>query len=53
MNESDREYNVIMFNVEEQDDDNPSESYDADTAIDIMNYAGLSTFDGEFITERI
>ena len=53
MNESDREYNVIMFNVEEQDDDNPSESYDADTAIDIMNCAGLSTFDGEFITERI
>ena len=53
MNESDREYNVIMFNVEEQDDDNPSESYDADTAIDIMNSAGLSTFDGEFITERI
>ena len=51
MNESDREYNVIMFNVEEQDEDNPSESYDADTAIDIMNSAGLSTFDGEFITE--
>ena len=32
INESDREYNVIMFNVEEQEEEDPSENYDADTS---------------------
>ena len=53
INESDREFNVIMFNVEEQDDDDPSENYDADTAMDIMESAGLNAVEGEFTTERI
>ena len=51
INESDREFNVIMFNVEEQDDDDPSENYDADTAMDIMESAGLNAVEGEFATE--
>ena len=33
MNESEREYNVIMFNVEEQKDDDTSENYNYDTAL--------------------
>ena len=41
INESDREYNVVMSNVEEQKEEDPSENYDADTALDIMNSAGL------------
>ena len=53
INESDREYNVIMFNVEEQDEEDPSENYDADTALDIMNSAGLEAVEGEYTTERI
>jgi CHASE3 domain sensor protein len=53
INESDREYNVIMFNVEEQEEEDPSENYDADTALDIMNSAGLEAFEGEYTTERI
>ena len=53
MNERDRKFNVIMFNVEEQDDDDPSENYDADTAMDIMESAGLNAVEGEFTTERI
>ena len=40
-NESDREYNVVMFNVYEQEEEDPSENYDADTSLDIMNSAGL------------
>ena len=51
MNESDREYNVIMFNVEEQEEGDPSENYDADTALDIMNSAGLDAVEGEYTTE--
>ena len=53
INESDREYNVIMFNVEEQDEEDPSKNYDADTALDIMNSAGLDAVEGEYTTERI
>ena len=53
MNESDREYNVVMFNVEEQKEEDPSENYDADTALDIMNSAGLDAVEGEYTTERI
>ena len=53
INESDREYNVIMFNVEEQDEEDPSENYDADTALDIMNSAGLDAVEEEYTTERI
>ena len=53
INESDREYNVIMFNVEEQDEEDPSENYDADTDLDIMNSAGLDAVEGEYTTERI
>ena len=53
MNESDREYNVIMFNVEEQEEEDPSENYDADTALDIMNSAGIEAVEGEYTTERI
>ena len=40
MKDRDREYNVIMLNV-------------AETALEIMNCAGLNEFDGEFATERI
>ena len=32
INESEREYNVVMFNVEEQKEEDPCENYDADTA---------------------
>ena len=46
------EYNVITFNVEEQDEEDPSENYDADTALDIMNSAGLEAVEGEYTTER-
>ena len=53
INESDREYNVVMFNVEEQKKEDPSEKYDADTALDIMNFAGLDVVEGEYTTERI
>ena len=38
MNENDREFNVIMFNVEEKDDEN----YDADTALNIIASAGAT-----------
>ena len=53
INESDREFNVIMFNVEEQNDDDTSENYDDDTALEIKDSAGVSTVEGEFTTERI
>ena len=55
INESDREYNVIMFNVEEQEEEDPSENYDVDTALDIMNSAGLVAVEGEgrYTVERI
>ena len=52
MKDRDREYNVIMFNVEEQDEDNNSENCDAETAREIMNCAGLES-DEVFATERI
>ena len=42
-----------MFNVEEQDEDDHRENFDADTALDIMNSAGLDTVEGEYTTERI
>ena len=42
-----------MFNVEEQKKEDPSEKYDADTALDIMNSAGLDVVEGEYTTERI
>ena len=51
--ESNREYNVIMFNIEEKDEDDHRENFDADTALDIMNSAGLDTVEGEYITKRI
>ena len=41
INDSDRELNVVMFNVDEQEEEDPSEYYDADTALGIMNSAGL------------
>ena len=55
INESDREYNMVMFNVEEQEEEDPSETYDVDTALDIMNSAGLVAVEGEgrFTAERI
>ena len=53
INESDREYNAVMFNVEEQKEEDASENYDADTALDIMNSAGLDAVEGEYTTERI
>ena len=45
--------NVILFNVKEQDEDDHSENFDADTALDIMNSAGLDAVEGEYTTERI
>jgi hypothetical protein len=55
MKERDREYNVVMFNIEEQDEDDTSENHhhDAETALEIMNCAGLNEIDGEFTAERI
>ena len=53
MKDRDREYNVIMFNVEEQDEDDTCENRDAETAFEIMKCAGLNELDGEFATERI
>ena len=44
---------MIMFNVEEQDEEDPSENFDADTALDIMNAAGIDAIEGDFTTERI
>ena len=52
INESDREYNVVMFNVEVQEEEDPSENYNAYTALDIMKSAGLVAVEGEFTTER-
>ena len=40
MNEKDREYNMIMFYVEELPDD---DEYDTDKALEIMNNAGLDS----------
>ena len=53
INESDREYNVVMFNVEEQDEEDPSENYDTVVASDIINSTGLYAVEGDFTTERI
>lgn len=53
INESDREFNVVMFNVEEQDEEDLSENYDTVVASDIMNSAGLYAVEGDFTTERI
>ena len=53
INESDREYNVVMFNVEVQEEEDPSENYDPDTALDIMKSAGFVAVEGEFTTARI
>ena len=44
---------MVMFNVEEQKEEDPSENYDADTALDIMNSAGLDAVEEEYTTERI
>jgi hypothetical protein len=51
MNENDREFNVIMFNVEEKDDEN----YDADTALNIIASAGatITESQGGCTVERI
>ena len=51
INESNREYNMIMFNVEEKDEDDHSENFNADTALDIMNSAGLEVVEGEYLTD--
>ena len=53
MKKRDRECNIIMFNVEELDEDYTSENRDAETALVIMNRAGRNEFDGEFATEGI
>ena len=53
-NEKDREHNVIMFNVEEQPDDDTSENYGADVlALEIMISAGLDLSEREFSSERV
>ena len=52
-NEKDREHNVIMFNVEEQPDDDTSENYGADVALEIMSSADLDQREGEFSSERV
>jgi len=50
MNEQDREYNVIMFNVQEQESDDDSDDHDGDVAPNIMKSAVLGSSDGEFST---
>ena len=55
MKECDREYNVVMFNVEEeQEDGDSSDQYNIDiTARNIISSTGLTSFEGDFSTERI
>ena len=38
---------MIMFNVEKQNDDDTSENYDTDTALDIMDSAGVNSLSSE------
>lgn len=52
--ECDREYNVVMFNVEEeQEDGDSSDQYNIDTARNVISSTGLTSFEGDFSTERI
>ena len=52
LKDNDREYNVIMFNVEEElEGGDSSEKYNYDKAADILN--NVNSFDGDFATERI
>ena len=54
MKECDREYNVVMFNVEEeQEDGDSSDQYNIDTARNVISSTGLTSFEGDFSTERI
>ena len=47
MGECDREHNVAMFNVEEeQEGGDSSEQFNNDTARNVMASAGLSIFQG-------
>ena len=56
LHESDREFNVVMFNVEEETEDgNSSKVFNDEVAIDVMKCAGLTGIGGVivFSTERI
>ena len=41
-------HNVIMFNVEEQTDDDASRNHNADVALEFMNSTGFVQCEGEF-----
>ena len=51
--ECDREYNLVMFNFEEEQEDGDSSKQYNYTARNVMKSAGLSTFDGDYSIERI
>ena len=54
LQESDREFNVVMFNVEEEDENgDSSEDFNNEIALDVMKCADLESFTGDFSTERI
>jgi hypothetical protein len=54
LHESDREFNVVMFNVEEEDENgDSSEEFNNEVALDVMKCAGLDSFAGDFSAERI
>ena len=53
MNEQDRERNVIMFNVPEQDIHDKNEHHDGEFAFKIMQKAGLAEQDGQYYCKRI
>ena len=52
--ECDTEYNIVMFNVEEEQEDRDScEQHNNGKARNAMTSAGLSSFEGDFSTGRI
>ena len=53
INEQDRERNVIMLNVKEQEIADKNEHHDGQLAFKIMQRAGLPESDGQFDCERI
>ena len=54
LHENDREFNVVMFNVEEESENgDSSEEFNNEVALDVMKCCGLTSFAGEFSTERI
>ena len=54
LHERDREFNVVMFNVDEETENgNSSIDFNNEVAIDVMRCTGLTGIGGVFSTERI